>query len=195
LGITEDELNAAYQKANEAALGQAVEKGLITQAQADELKANGSAFPFGNRWSGWLSQNGIDYEALLAQSLGITVEKLQAAYQQAFYARIDQSVTDGKLTADQADLMKGEYALRASPDFQTAMRSAFEAAVKQAVTNGVITQAQADKILSSQSALGPRGFGGFPGMKSFGGFGGHEFGHRGGMGDDAPANPAAPAAP
>jgi len=164
LGITVDELNAAYTKAYEAALSQAVEKGLITQAQADDLKTRGYAFPFGARWSGWLSQNGIDFQALLAKELGITVEKLQAAYQEAFYARIDQGVADGRLTAEQADQLKGEYALRNSSQFQSAMQSAFEAAVKQAVASGVITQAQADLILQNQAGRGFFGKGGFDGF-------------------------------
>ena len=79
LGVTTDELTAAYEKANQAALEKAVADGLITQAQADELQQNGQSFPFGGRWSGWLSQKGIDYEALLADALGISVDELQAA--------------------------------------------------------------------------------------------------------------------
>ena len=94
LGISVDELNAAIQKAKDAALTQAVEKGLITQAQADQLKEKGNVFPFGGRWEGWLTQNGIDYEALLADALGITVDELQAAYVKANHARIDQAVAD-----------------------------------------------------------------------------------------------------
>lgn len=170
LGISVEELNTAYQKANESALKQAVEKGLITQAQADEIKSKGRAFPFGRGWIGWLSQKGIDYQALLAEALGITVEKLQAAYQQAFNARIDQAVADGRLTEEQAELLKGRYALQASPDFKAAMQSAFEAAVKQAVSNGVITQAQADLILKNT-----------PGWGFFGGRGWRCFGEGRGM--------------
>jgi hypothetical protein len=37
LGITVEELTAARQKANEAAIDQALAQGLITQAQADQL--------------------------------------------------------------------------------------------------------------------------------------------------------------
>jgi len=172
LGISVDDLNAAYQKAYETALAQAVEQGLITQAQADELKANGSAEPFGGRWSGWLEKSGIDFETLLANALGITVDQLQAAYTQAFNARVDQAVADGKLTQEQADLMKGQRALFSNQDFQSSMQSAFETAVNQAVTNGVITQAQADQILKNNTNFGMPGFGGhdgFPGGKGFGG--------------------------
>ena len=191
LGISVDELSTAYQEATNAALDQAVQAGLITQAQADELATNGAAFPFGGRWGGWLSQNGIDYDALLADALGITVDELQAAYAQAYNTRIDQAVADGNLTQEQADLMKGRYALYTNENFQSAMQSAFEAAVNQAVADGVITQAQADQILTSQSGMG------FPGLRGFGGFGGPRgFGRRGGWdGELIPALPQSDATP
>jgi hypothetical protein len=178
LGITTDQLSAAYQTANQAALKQAVDQGLITQAQADEITANNSAFPLGGRWADWLSQKGIDFDALLANALGITVDKLQAAYLQAYNTRIDQAVTDGNLTQAQADLMKGQNALYANKAFQSAMQSAYESAVKQAVTDGVITQAQADQILANGSGmnfLGPKGMGdqGMGGRGMGGSRGGH----------------------
>jgi hypothetical protein len=194
LGISVDELKAAYEKANKAALAQAVEAGLITQAQADELSAGGAAFPFGGRWAGWLSQKGIDYQALLAEALGITTDQLQAAYAQAHNARIDQALADGQITQEQADLMKGQYALANNQDFRSAMQSAFATAVQQAVNAGVITQAQADQILQKMNGgffpggpgFGPGGPGGF---HDGGGFGRH------GRGGDAPFGPGTPAEP
>jgi len=192
LGITVDELNSATQKATDAALNQAVQAGLITQAQADQMRAGNPTFPMGGRGGSWLSQNGIDFDALLADSLGITVDKLQAATTQAFNARIDQAVTDGNLTQDQADLMKGQRTLNADQNFQSAMKSAFEAAVKQAVSAGVITQTQADQILKNTNNMG---FGGFGGPGGFGGFGGHRDGGPDGFGapQGAPnANPNNP---
>jgi len=175
LGITTDELTAAYEKANQAALDKAVAEGLITQAQADELTQNSGAdvFPFGGRWQGWLSQKGIDYDALLADALGISTDELNAARQKAQEAALDQAVADGRLTQEQADLMKARQALYGNTKFQSAMQTAFEDAVKQAVSDGVITQAQADALLAEKAAMGDRG--GFGGM-----FGGH--GGRGGHG-------------
>jgi hypothetical protein len=162
LGITTDELTAARQEAKAAAIDQALEDGLITEAQAEELRSNDAAFPFGGRWGGWLSEQGLDYEALFAEALGISVEDLQAAYGKAVAARIDQAVANGNLTEEQADLMKGHYALRTSAAFQTAMQSAFETAVKAAVDSGVITQAQADLILQrAQNRWDMPGMGGF----------------------------------
>jgi hypothetical protein len=189
LGITVDELNAARQKTYTTALAQAVEKGLITQAQADELTTNGTAFPYGNRWDSWLAKNGFGFDALLADSLGITVEKLQAAYTQAFNANIDQAVTNGTLTQEQADLRKGQYALRADKTFQASMQTAFEAAVQQAVKDGVITQAQADLILKNASNQGTGSFLDMGGPRGSGDFGGGPGGgrHGGGRGDNAPA--------
>jgi len=203
LGITVDELTAATQKANEAALTQAVTSGLITQSQADQLKSNGEVFPMGSRGMVWLKQQGVDYDALLAQALGITTDQLQAAYTKAADARIDQAVADGKLTQEQADLMKGQRALSANQSFKSAMQTAFEAAVKQAVSGGVITQAQADLILKAASQKAD-GMGGFMMGEPFMG-GGHRGGHGGpggfggepGFGPDngsQPANPA-PSAP
>jgi hypothetical protein len=196
LGITVAELQAAYQKANDAALAQAVTEGLITQAQADQIKSNGQAFPFGGRWMGWLKQQGIDYETLLAEALGITTEKLQTAYTQAFNTRLDQAVTDGKLTQDQADLMKGQRALSASESFKSAMQTAFEAAIKQAVSGGVITQAQADLILQAANQKGD-GMGMDVPFMGGDGHGRGGFGGGPGFGPDnggQPANPA-PSAP
>ena len=184
LGITVDELNTAYQNAYSAGLGQAVSQGLITQAQADELTTNGNVFPFGNRWDGWLTQNGIDFDTFLADELGISVNELKAAYQTAYYTNIDQAVTDGNLTQEQADLMKGQYALSKDSTFQSSMKSAYTDAVNQAVASGVITQAQADQILSKSDNMF------IPGMGGLGGRGGPH--GRGGNGMNGDLPPVAP---
>lgn len=183
LGITTDELSAAYQEASAAAIAKAVEDGLITQAQADAMNANGKAFPFGGRGGGWLGENGIDFDAFLADALGITTDELRAARQEAANARLEQAVTDGQMTQEQADLIKGRQALYADQTFIDAMKSAYQTAVQDAVARGVITQAQADLILE-KSADGM----GFPGMGGRGGPRGG--GHRGGEGLPPLAPPA-----
>lgn len=172
LNITADELNTAYQTAYSAALKDAVSQGLITQAQADELTTAGSAFPFGRHWDSWLTENGIDFDTYLADTLGISVDELKVAYQAAYNAHIDQAVADGNLTQDQADLMKGQYALYNDSTFQSSVQSAFTAAVNQAATSGVITQAQADQILSNNNGMF------MPSMDGLGGHGGPR-GHSG----------------
>jgi ABC-type amino acid transport substrate-binding protein len=135
-----------------------------------------------------MSQNGIDYQALLASALGISVDDLQAAYAKAYNTRIDQAVTDGSLTQEQADLMKGRYALFNSQSYQSAMQTAYEAAVAQAVTDGVITQAQADLILKDNPGAG------FPGGRGFGDLDGRHGGMHGGRGGGMPGSqvPATP---
>jgi len=189
LGITTDELAAAYEQATNAALDQAVADGLLTQAQADAVRERGAGKSFGGLWGGWLSQGGLEYQAFLADALGISVDELNAAYTQAYNTQIDRAVTDGRLTQEQADLAKGQRALFSSQAFRSAMQSAFESAVQAAVDNGVITQAQADQILQN---MGDGGEGGsFGGRGKFGpGFGGHGPGLHGDMGGEAPAQPA-----
>lgn len=150
LGISVEELQAAQQKAQDAALKQAIEQGLITQKQADWLQSKGRPSPLDRRLFAWLSQNGIDMNALLAEALGISVEELNQARAKAVEIAIDQAVADGKITQEQADLMKARRALFTNENFINAMRTAFEAAVKKAVQEGVITQTQADLILKQQ---------------------------------------------
>ena len=195
LGIPLTQLQAAYQTANTEALKQAVAAGLITQAQADELARRGVDFRRLSRFPG-LKGSTIDYNALLAQALGISTDKLQAAYQKAYSTAVDRAVQNGRLTQAQADAAKGRYALSTSSKFIDAMKAAFEAAVKQAVSDGLITQAQADQILQNKQGMG------FPGFRGFGGFEGPRGRlagrHRGGWGWGKlgyPANPAPPAAP
>ena len=193
LGITVDQLTAAYTTANAEALKLAVEKGLITQAQADQITAEGR--PVGGREFDQLASSGIDYNTLLAKALNISVDKLTAARLTAFNARIDAAVTAGSMTQAQADLEKGEYALRTSADFQTAMTSAYKTAVQAAVTKGTISQAQADAILAANPTgeRGGFGFGGAEGGRGGPGGPGNHGGHggRGGRGGfDAQGAPA-----
>ena len=155
LGISVEELEAAQAEARSAAISLAVEEGLITQAQADAL-AEGERIPFLGHMDGWLVDSGIDPQALLAEALGISVDELEAAHQAVFTAKIEQFVTDGDLTQEEADAILGSRALFSNEGFQTSMQSAFESAVAAAVADGVITQAQADAILSQQTG---RGFG------------------------------------
>lgn len=168
LGITTTELATAQENAQKAAIEQAVEEGLITQAQADALLARGGTYGRGH--GGFFGSDTIDFDALLAEELNITVEKLQEARTTAYDATLAQAVEDGKMTQEQADLLKARQALQ---DYMTdkgvpaAMQKVYEDAVNQAVADGVITQAQADAILAQSS--GSKMFR----MPGFGGRGGH----------------------
>lgn len=125
LGITVEELQAAYQTAHKAALQAAVEDGRITAEQADLILARNALRQY------------IDREALMAQALGISVADLQAARE------------EGKPVRDLID----ELGLSLE-DVRDALKTAYEAAVAQAVQDGVITQAQADLILSKEAGPG-----------------------------------------
>ena len=101
----------------EAAIAQAVEDGVITQEQADRMAERagdfgGRAPMMGGHGRDGFDKGGVDHEALLADELGISVEELQAAQEQARQAGIDQAVADGNLTAEEADLMMARQALR-----------------------------------------------------------------------------------
>jgi hypothetical protein len=117
LGITVDELDAAQAAVAEAAIAQAVEDGTITQEQADRMAERAGDFGgrmpmMGGHGRGGFDKGGVDHEALLADELGITVDELQAAQDQARQAELDQAVADGNLTAEEADLMVAGQALR-----------------------------------------------------------------------------------
>jgi hypothetical protein len=186
LGITQDDLAAAQTKAREAGIEQAVKDGLITQAQADAIMNKTGTGRRGRRID--LQGTDLDQEKLLADALGISVEKLQAAEETAAKAELAQAVTDGRITQEQADQIAAESALQK----YISEKGLFESAVGSAVKDGVITQAQADTILS-HSSQGKFGFGlGHSELGGRGGPGGHGGSRDPGMGDAAPAAPAAP---
>lgn len=116
LGISVEELEAAYEKARTAAIELAVEKELITQEQADEMLVWGEGKRvFGFRSFGrgpkGVSTDEIDEQALLADALGISVEDLQAARETANQAAIEQAVAEGIITQEQADEMQSRREL------------------------------------------------------------------------------------
>jgi lambda repressor-like predicted transcriptional regulator len=115
LGITVEELEAAQAEAQVAAIQKAVEAGTITQEQADMMLAHMNLREY------------RDQDALMASALGITVEDVQAARDEgkdlvtlvdelgldaatvrlalttARQEAIQQAVSDGVITQEQAD--------------------------------------------------------------------------------------------
>lgn len=150
LGITIEELQAAKEQADLAAVQQVLDEGMISQNQADFISAQIKL------------RNYIDRDELMAQALGVSAEELQTAREEG----------------TMRELMEGLELDRA--EVRTAMTTAYEEAVQQAVTDGVITQEQADVVLSlpfgGPGGPGKGGPGGFGGRGGFGGPGG--FGHR-----------------
>lgn len=61
---------------------------------------------------------GADRGQLLADALGISLDELHAAQEQAFTKGLDQAVADGRLTREQADLMLAGRLLRTLIDRQ-----------------------------------------------------------------------------
>ena len=167
LGITAAELQTAQQTAHEAAIDQALAQGLITQAQADALKARSGMFGRGFPGFFGADDSAMDMNALLAEALGITTDELAAARVEAQELALAAAVESGRITQEQADQMKAQQALQAYMDeqgFQDQVRTLYESIVQQAVQAGVITQEQADAILSNSGRFGGmRGFDGFHG--------------------------------
>jgi AraC-like DNA-binding protein len=188
LGITTDELNAAYLEAANAALDQAVAEDLLTQTQADNLRerleaASGNGFPFhlGGRGFALFGSETIDSEALLAKALGISTDELQAAFDDAEAAALTQAVEEGQLTQEQADLVAARRALQ---EYWATQQHTYAEIVQGALDAGAITQEQADLLLENEQSLGGRGFGMhgefgrgmMPGIDGRGMRGGHERG-------------------
>ena len=131
LGIKVEELQAAREKADQAALEQAIAKGYLTEEQAGLMKAQNALRQY------------IDKDKLTAKALGITVEELQAARE------------EGKTM----ETLISELGLDAAT-VQENMQAAYQEAIQQAVSDGVITQEQADQMISGGFGMRGFEFGG-----------------------------------
>ena len=117
LGVSVEDLQAARQAAREAALDQAVADGVISEEQAELVKA------------GQALRQYIDHQELLSQALGIDAADLEAARQ------------EGK----SLPYLFGELGLEPA-DIRAGLQSAFEDAIQQAVDDGIITDSQAEQL-------------------------------------------------
>jgi len=177
LGIDLETLQTGQETARLAMIDQAVADGLITAAQAEQLKLY-SGFgrgPFG--------LGAYDADEYLAKALGITTEELNAAELEAFQTQLAAAVEAGYLTQAQADLMLAERVARSYLDtdaIDAQVQSAQQAAIAAALADGAITQAQADALTAQLEANPYRFEGGFGGHGGRGGHGGP--GEMGGFG-------------
>jgi hypothetical protein len=173
LGISVEELQAAQEEAFNAGIQKSVEKGLITEEQAEAIKSHQFGFKRGFIQGfklGRLSAGkGFDNSALLAETLGIEVEEMIKARQalreyldpqemlaQALGVDVDQLEAyreEGKPMSEILD----ELGLTPT-EVREAQQAAFENALQDAVTDGVITQEQADLIQNSHSGADRGGF-------------------------------------
>jgi polyhydroxyalkanoate synthesis regulator phasin len=154
LGIDVDVLEAAYEAAQQKAIEQAIADGKITQEQADAMQERG--MPDGRR-GGFPGMAGGEY---LAEALGITVEELQAAQQEAQQIMIDQALEDGEISQEEYDNFQLRQNL--APYFEQARQTAFQNAIEQALEDGVITDEQAETYLNGDLPFG-KGPGGWRG--------------------------------
>ncbi|MGB4595156.1 MAG: hypothetical protein WBI14_04565 [Anaerolineaceae bacterium] len=178
LGKTVEEMTAARTAALEKAVADAVTAGVITQTQADGIKADGY-YGWGQlvRLAGEDYASTLDQDKYFAEALGVTVEALNQARADVRAEQLAAAVEAGTITQEQADLIAGQQALVNSETFQADVKSSLEAAINQAVTDGTITQTQADALIAQ---LADQNLG--RGMMSFGfGFSEGMFGQHGGM--------------
>jgi hypothetical protein len=149
LNISVEELEAAKQEANEAALAEMVAAGYLTEAQVDLMNAQRAL------------KDAIDRQALLAEVLGIS------------QAELEEALTNREVMATLIEDSGMTVA-----EFNEAMQAAYLAAVEQAVQDGVITAEQYQALQNAGVAnqlFGGHGFGGGHGRGGHGrpgGFGG-----------------------
>jgi uncharacterized protein YidB (DUF937 family) len=150
LGVDMEEVKSAMQVAHDEALTKAVEDSLITQEQADRLRERMDQFAFeaprfpkerpeGLAWpdGDWL--RGGDVDTTIADALGLTVDELEAAWE------------DGKSLAALA-----EDAGVALDEVRDAIQAARSDAIQQAVEDGQLSQEQADRFLYHNLPFGKR---------------------------------------
>lgn len=142
-GVAIEDVQAAMQAAWETAVNDALAAGTITQEQADMLIAHGGRFAMGSmggrggdgmRGDMGLMQTIFDRDAVkavIAETLGMTVEELDAAH------------ADGQRLPEIADAQGVTM-----DEIQTAVEAARTAAIEDALAAGTITQEQADMLLS-----------------------------------------------
>lgn len=172
LGISVEELQAAHEEVRLAVIDQALEEGLITEDQAEQLRESERPFRAGRAVRGLV----INTEELLADALGISVEELQEARAEVRAARLEELVEAGVLTQEQADLIAAREAVAGYVDrdaLAETIQNAYEAAIDAALQDGAITQEQADALLEFVPNIGAPGLPGF----GFGGGRGHHHGH------------------
>lgn len=141
-GVDLEVIRVARQAALEEVVQQAVEGGLVTQEQAEDLLSHeGHQGPHGRRSDNPHHERGIHGDhSSIAERLGITIDELQAAR------------AEGKTLADLAEELGIDL-----EEVRAGMRGVDAEALQQAVEEGRITQEQADKILSGEGRWGTGG--------------------------------------
>jgi polyhydroxyalkanoate synthesis regulator phasin len=153
---------------------------LRSEAASLRVPAAASAYATGLQ-SGWFGDDDRPmgkYEEALADALGISVEKLQAAYDAIWKASIDAAVDEGKLTDDQAEQMlgRGGFAMRGRrapiglgsemnellanelgisvSTLEAAQEKAHEILIAEAIASGDLSEDQA-ALMQAHQLMGP----------------------------------------
>lgn len=148
LGISIDELTDAKTEAVGKAIDQALDLDLITQEEADELKAEESSSRRGLlKLLNDEEMDQLDYYSFLFDALGITEEAYFAAIDTLEQTKLAEAVADGTLTQEDADAIAGQRALLGNSKFTESIKAAYEDAIAEALDDGTITQEQADALL------------------------------------------------
>ena len=115
LGITVEKLQAARQAASTRALDQALEQGLITQEQYDQMKLHSLVAPYLDRQTLLAEALGIEPATLDDKTLSEWMDELdldqatlQTRLQAAVEAALERAVADGVITEEQATTLKDE---------------------------------------------------------------------------------------
>jgi len=106
----------------------------LVQAQDTATTTTQTSAPLGRGLPGFdrhMFGSDIDYDALLAEALGISIEELQAAQQQSYSAALDQAVENGDLTAEEADQMRAQQALKGYIDREALQAEALGMTVEE----------------------------------------------------------------
>ena len=155
LDISVEQLETALEQAREMALQDAVEKGVLSEEQAEQIRNRETERP---RAPG----PGMGRGAYLAEALRISESELAQAMDQAHETCIEQALEEGSITDEEAEMIRAGKTLRRY--LTDAMAEVFEKALGQAVADGAITQAQADKLSEARGermerSIGPGPFG------------------------------------
>jgi len=109
----------------------------------------------GHGRGGFPGGSGDDREAELAAALGISVDELRAAQQEAKEARINQMVEDGTLTLDEANLILALDTLKQNIDRGEMMAGALDISVEEfeaAREDGSLRELLADALADTTLA-------------------------------------------
>lgn len=153
LGISVDELEAAFEAVHTKIINEAVSDGLITEEQANDMLENTP--PVGSRHMRFPGHfmRGEDFNTLLAEELGIDAETLNAAFQEVQVTMLEQALADGKITQDEFEM--SQLRMKMNPYFEEAFSEAYQNAIAAALEDGTITEEQAELLQENGGRFGP----------------------------------------